>query len=228
MKQLFALLTALALTCALTACGGTDGQNTSAPASASPSVSQSGDEVSPSPSVPWESGETADVLVAYFSATGNTAEIAASLQSILDADLYEIVPQVPYTSEDLNYSNDSCRANQEQNDPTARPTIDSSLESLDGYDVVFLGYPIWWGKAPKVIYTFLERYDLTGKTIVPFCTSGSSGIAGSLTELQALAPDALWLDGQRFSSGTSESTIAAWTSGLDPPLPANGAGQPDT
>ena len=98
---------------------------------------------------------------------------------------------------------------------------------MEDYEVIFLGYPIWWGDAPKIISTFLESYDLTGKTIVPFCTSGSSGIAGSLTELQALAPDALWLDGQRFSSGTSESTIAAWTSGLDPPLPANGAAGPD-
>ena len=119
------------------------------------------------------------VLVAYFSATGNTEGIAQHLQSILDADLYEIVPEVPYTDEDLNYSNDNCRANQEQNDPAARPAITGTLEHPENYNVVFLGYPIWWGQAPKVIYTFLESCDFGDATIVPFCTSGSSGIGSS-------------------------------------------------
>ena len=104
------------------------------------------------------------MLVAYFSATGNTENIAEHLVSILDADLYEIVPQVPYTSEDLNYSNDDCRANQEQNDPTARPSISGNVENMEDYDVIFLGYPIWWGDAPKIISTFLETYDFDGKT----------------------------------------------------------------
>ncbi len=177
-------------------------QSTS-PASSTPGAGKSDEETA-------EGG----VLVAYFSATGNTEDIAQHLQSILDADLYEIVPEVPYTDEDLNYSNDSCRANQEQNDPAARPAITGTLEHPENYDVVFLGYPIWWGQAPKVMYTFLESYDLGDATIVPFCTSGSSGIGGSLDDLHALAPEANWLDGQRFSSGADQDEVAQWVDSL--------------
>lgn len=157
------------------------------------------------------------VLVAYFSATGNTEGIAQHLQSILDADLYEIVPEVPYTDEDLNYSNDNCRANQEQNDPAARPAITGTLEHPENYNVVFLGYPIWWGQAPKVIYTFLESCDFGDATIVPFCTSGSSGIGSSADGLQELTENARWLDGQRFSGSASQNTVASWVQGLDLP-----------
>ena len=158
--------------------------------------------------------EGTDVLVAYFSATGNTENIAEHLQAILDADLYEIVPEVPYTSEDLNYSNDDCRANQEQNDPNARPAIDGSVDNMEDYEVIFLGYPIWWGDAPKIISTFLESYDLTGKTIVPFCTSGSSGIGSSASALESLTSGAQWLDGQRFPGSASQDTVAQWVDGL--------------
>lgn len=159
--------------------------------------------------------EGADVLVAYFSATGNTENIAEHLVSILDADLYEIVPQVPYTSEDLDYSNSDCRANQEQNDPTARPAISGGVEDLEDYEVIFLGYPIWWGDAPKIISTFLESYDFDGKTIVPFCTSGSSSIGGSVSDLEALTDGATWLEGQRFSGSASQETVAQWVGSLD-------------
>ena len=158
--------------------------------------------------------EGADVLVAYFSATGNTENIAEHLTSILDADLYEIVPEEPYTSEDLDYSNSDCRANQEQNDPTARPAISGSVEDLEDYEVVFLGYPIWWGDAPKIISTFLETYDFDGKTIVPFCTSGSSSIGGSVSDLEALTSGAAWLDGQRFSGSASQETVSQWVDSL--------------
>ncbi len=158
--------------------------------------------------------EGADVLVAYFSATGNTEIIAEHLVSILDADLYEIVPQVPYSSEDLNYSNDDCRANQEQNDPTARPSISGSVENMEDYEVIFLGYPIWWGDAPKIISTFLETYDFDGKTIVPFCTSGSSSIGGSVSDLEALTSGATWLEGQRFSGSASQETVSQWVDSL--------------
>ena len=227
MKRMFTILTALTLACALTACGETGTQS-------NPGQSQTQQEGTPSvgeTSVPEQSAppasstpetgesgeETAEggVLVAYFSATGNTEGIAQHLQSILDADLYEIVPEVPYTDEDLNYSNDSCRANQEQNDPAARPAITGTLEHPENYDVVFLGYPIWWGQAPKVMYTFLESYDLGDATIVPFCTSGSSGIGGSLDDLHALAPEATWLDGQRFSGGASQDEVTQWVDSLD-------------
>ena len=159
--------------------------------------------------------QTPQVLVAYFSATGNTASVAAELQTVLDASLFEIVPELPYTSEDLDYNNDSCRANQEQNDPDARPAISGTLEDPQTYDVIFLGYPIWWGQAPKILYTFLEQYDFSGKTIVPFCTSGSSDIGASAEPLAALEPDATWLDGQRFAADASAESIADWVETLD-------------
>ena len=174
----------------------------------------------PEPEPEPEGGET---LVAYFSATGNTETIARHLQSILGADLYEIVPEVPYTDEDLNYNNDDCRANQEQNDPNARPAISGSVEHMEDYDVVFLGYPIWWGQAPKIIHTFLESYDLDGVTIVPFCTSGSSGVGSSAANLHALAPNANWLPGQRFSGSASDSAVASWVESLELPEPAGDA-----
>lgn len=121
---------------------------------------------------------------------------------------------VAYSSADLDYNSD-CRANREQNDPSARPAISGEDIAPEDYDVIFLGYPIWWGKAPKIICTFLERYDFTGKTIVPFCTSGSSGIGGSLSELQALAPGADWLDGQRFSGSASLTEVQNWVEELN-------------
>ena len=226
MKRLIPILTTLTLLLGLVACGqaGTqsnpDQSQTQQEGTSSVGEPSAPDQsTSPASSTPGAGGsdeETPEggVLVAYFSATGNTEGIAQHLQSILDADLYEIVPEVAYTDEDLNYSNDSCRANQEQNDPAARPAITGTLEHPENYDVVFLGYPIWWGQAPKVMYTFLESYDLGDATIVPFCTSGSSGIGGSLDDLHALAPEATWLDGQRFSGGASQDEVAQWVDSL--------------
>lgn len=159
----------------------------------------------------------AKVLVAYFSATGNTENIAQHLETVLDADLYEIVPQQPYTSADLNYGSSNSRAEQEINDPNARPVISGSVSNMDDYDVVFIGYPIWWGQAPKIIYTFLESYDFSGKTIVPFCTSASSGIGGSISGIQALAPNANWLSGQRFSGSASLFSVESWVNSLGIP-----------
>lgn len=110
----------------------------------------------------------AHILIAYFSATNNTESVANHIKTTLGdkADIYEIVPETPYTSADLNYNTD-CRANREQNDPNSRPAISGSVDNMEQYDVIFLGYPIWWGQAPKIMYTFLESYDLSGKTIVP-------------------------------------------------------------
>ena len=164
--------------------------------------------------------EETRVLVAYFSATGNTENIAGHLEAVLDADLYEIVPQNPYTSADLNYNNSDSRASREQNDADARPAISGSVDNMEDYDVVFLGYPIWWGQAPKTVYTFLENYNFEGKTIVPFCTSGSSGIGSSATNMHDLAPDANWLSGQRFSGSADSSAIESWVDGLDLPAVA--------
>ena len=154
------------------------------------------------------------VLIAYFSATNNTEGIANHLDAILDADLYEITPETPYSAADLDYNAD-CRANREQNDASARPAISGSVENVEQYDVIFLGYPIWWGQAPKIISTFLESYNLSGKTIVPFCTSGSSGIGSSATNLRVSASGATWMDGQRFSGGASRSTVEDWVDGLE-------------
>lgn len=232
MKRIFTLLTALTLACALTACGGTGTQinagqsQTQQEGTASMEEPSAPDQSTPPTSSTPEAGESGEetaegsVLVAYFSATGNTESIAQHLQSVLEADLYEIVPEVPYTDEDLNYNNDSCRANQEQNDPAARPAITGTLENSEDYDVVFLGYPIWWGQAPKVLYTFLESCDFADATIVPFCTSGSSGIGSSATNLQSLAPSANWLSGQRFSGSASRDAVASWVEELDLPAPA--------
>lgn len=155
------------------------------------------------------------ILVAYFSATNNTETIANYIQSYLNADIYEILAAVPYTTADLNYNSD-CRANREQNDPTARPEINGSAKNIEQYDVIFIGYPIWWGQAPKIIYTFFESYDydFSGVTIIPFCTSGSSPIGSSATNLHNLAPNANWLDGQRFSGSTSSQTVTTWVNSI--------------
>ena len=166
-------------------------------------------------STPNEGGR---VLIAYFSATNNTKNIANHLDVILDADLYEITPEQPYTSADLNYGDSSTRATVEQNDPTARPAISGSVDNMEQYDVIFLGYPIWWGQAPRIISTFLESYDFNGKIIVPFCTSGSSGIGSSAMNLHALANNAIWADGQRFSGSASRSAVETWVNGLSLPI----------
>ena len=155
------------------------------------------------------------VLVAYFSATNNTEGVANHLKAILEADLYEITPETPYTSADLNYSNDSCRANREQNDASARPAISGKVENMEQYDVIFLGYPIWWGEAPRIINTFLESYDLSGKTIAPFCTSASSPMGSSATRLQELTDGTTWLEGQRFSGNASVADVQSWVDTLN-------------
>lgn len=157
--------------------------------------------------------DSAKVLVAYFSATGNTEKAAGYIAEETGGTLYEIVPQIPYTEDDLKYYTD-CRADKEQKDPLARPAISGSVEDMASYDVIFLGYPIWHGQAPKIIYTFLESYDLSGKTIIPFCTSASSGMGSSASNLQPLASVATWLSGKRFSSSPSKSEVEEWVNGL--------------
>lgn len=158
--------------------------------------------------------EGADVLVAYFSATGNTENIAEHLQTILGADLYEIVPEDPYTSADLDYTDSSSRSQVEGRDPDARPAISGGVENMEDYEIIFLGYPIWNGQAPRIISTFLEAYDFDGKTIVPFCTSGSSGIGSSARNVEGLTSGATWLDGQRFSGSASQDSVEQWVNSL--------------
>ena len=158
---------------------------------------------------PSTTGNT--TLVAYFSRTGNTKPLALYSAEILNADTFEIEASVPYTDDDIKYYTD-CRADREQSDPTARPEIANAVDNMAQYDTIILAYPIWHGQAPKIIYTFLESYDFSGKTIIPFCTSASSGIGFSATNLHTLAPDAVWKDGRRFPAGTSKETIAEWLS----------------
>lgn len=212
MKKTISFLLFLAVMFSLAACGsaaapGNDGSAPS-PEAGTPEASPADRPESGNTSEP-DSGEQ-KILIAYFSATNNTENIANHLNGILDADLYEIVPETAYTSDDLNYNDSSSRSSQEQNDPDARPAISGSVDSMEQYDVIFLGYPIWWGEAPRIINTFLESYDFSGKTIVPFCTSGSSGIGSSATNLQSLASSATWQEGRRFSGSASLSTVESW------------------
>lgn len=160
------------------------------------------------------SEESSKILVAYFSATNTTKGVAETLAEDLHADLYEIVPANPYTADDLNYNDKNSRTSLEMNDASARPEIANAVENMDHYDVVFVGYPIWWGKTPRIMSTFMEQYDFSGKTLIPFCTSASSGIGSSASELEKLTDGAVWLDGHRFSGSDSKDTIAEWVNGL--------------
>lgn len=155
------------------------------------------------------------ILVAYFSATGSTRGVAEHIADIVGADLFEIAPEEPYTGADLDYRDASSRASREQDDPAARPAIHGEVEDMGQYGMVFLGYPIWHGQAPKIISTFLEGCDLSGKTVIPFCTSGGSGIDGSEGALNALAPQARWRSGERFGAGASREAVKDWVDGLE-------------
>lgn len=225
MKRTPFLFLTSALLLALTACGpaGTgsnpepDEHISASTALETPPANQPEDSAPPADETPeGPAGDKPKILIAYFSATNNTENIANYLEEILDASLYEIVPETPYTADDLNYNDSSSRSSREMNDPNARPAISGSVDDMELYDVIFLGYPIWWGQAPKIICSFLERYDLSGKTIVPFCTSGSSGIGSSAANLQSLAGNAVWLEGQRFSGSASRSDVETWVNGLNP------------
>lgn len=168
--------------------------------------------VEPTP-VPVETPQEAKTLVVYFSNTGNTKTIAEYISEELGADLFEIIPAVPYTSADLDYNDSSSRSTIEQNDSSSRPEIANTVENMEQYDTIYLGYPIWWGRAPQIMSTFLESYDFDGKTIVPFCTSASSGIGSSDTNLHGLtSPGTNWLAGKRFPGGASRDAVAEWLS----------------
>ena len=161
------------------------------------------------------SKENTDILVAYFSCTGTTKSLAEYVAGYLNADLYEIEAETPYTSKDLDYNTSGSRANKEQDDAGARPAISGKVEDMDKYQTVVLAYPIWWGQASRIISAFLESYDFKEKMIVPFCTSHSSGIGSSDTNLHSLVDGSTeWKDGKRFAAGTSEKEITEWLSGL--------------
>ena len=153
-------------------------------------------------------------LVAYFSASGVTAKVAETLSEAIGADLYEIEPEVPYTKEDLDWTDKQSRSTIEMNDPASRPAIAGKRDNMDDYDTVFVGFPIWWYVAPHIINTFLESYDLTGKTIIPFATSGGSGMGKSNEKLMPSCTGAKLIEGKVFNHSTSHKELTAWVDGL--------------
>ena len=174
-----------------------------------------GEENGGNDKIPDKDEDTANILVVYFSATNNTKSVAEKIHVESKSDIFEIIPAVPYTSADINYHNSDCRAVVEQRNPSARPAIGNRVENFAEYDVVFIGYPIWGNDAPRIIYTFLDSYDFSGKTLIPFCTSGGSGIGGSERNLKAYKTNVTWLNGREFSRSTSSQTIATWLNGLN-------------
>lgn len=179
------------------------------------------DTASTAPEGDAESADTAAVqtaegksLVVYFSATGTTKGVAEKIAAITGGDLYEIEAAQPYTEEDRNWHDDNSRTTHDQNDPSFRPEIGSELPSLEGYDTVYLGFPIWWGQEPRILDTFVESCDFDGITVIPFCTSGSSGIGSSGKNLEANAGSGTWLSGERFGGGVSEDELRAWIGSL--------------
>ena len=154
------------------------------------------------------------ILVACFSATGTTKDAAEALARALGGDLYEIRPQRPYTGADLDWHDKASRSSLEMADEKARPAIAGPLPDMGPYGTVFIGYPIWWGIAPRIVQTFVEKCDLSGRTVIPFCTSGGSPFAQSADRLEAAAPSAHWLPGRRLAAGTGEADVLAWAKEL--------------
>lgn len=153
-------------------------------------------------------------LVAYFSASGVTAKVAEKLAEAIGADIYEIEPAIPYTKADLNWMNKKSRSTIEMNDPHSRPAIKGTRDNMADYDTVFVGFPIWWYVAPTIINTFLESYDLTGKTIIPFATSGSSGMGETNAKLLPSCKGAKLLEGRRWNGRVSTQELVDWANGL--------------
>lgn len=149
-------------------------------------------------------------LVVYFSASGITREVSKRLAEKMEASLFEIEPQQSYSRADLNWNDSESRSSLEMKDPNSRPAIKNQVQNMDQYDVIFIGFPIWWYREPSIIDTFMESYDFSGKTIVPFATSGGSGMGNSSQNLQKLAPDAIVKEGKRFGSRTSGTELAKW------------------
>ena len=153
-------------------------------------------------------------LVAYFSASGVTAKVAENLSDALGADLFEIVPKVRYTKADLDWRDKTSRSTIEMNDPSSRPEIESLRDNVADYDTIYVGFPIWWYVAPTIINTFLESYDLASKTIIPFATSGGSGMGKTNEKLQPSCPGAKLMDGKVWKKNSKADELAAWAEDL--------------
>lgn len=160
------------------------------------------------------SASESGTLVVYFSCTGTTKGVAETIAEVTGGDLYEIIPEESYTSEDLDYYDDNSRTSIEQNDTSARPEISSEIDNWNAYSTVYIGYPIWWGQEPRIMDTFVERYDFTDKTVIPFCTSGSSGVGNSASNMEGLAGKGTWMEGKRFGAGASTEEISEWINEL--------------
>ena len=177
------------------------------------SADKSEDIYNPVPTpTPTPAGQKA--LVVYFSCTGTTKGVAEKIVETPGADIWEIAPAEPYTSADLNYNDESSRCCREHNNPAIRPALAENCAAVANHDVIFIGYPIWWGKAPNIIYTFLESHNLEDKTLVPFCTSASSPLGTSDTDLHNAAQKADWKAGRRFGYSTSAKTVSDWIAEL--------------
>ena len=209
MKKFLAMLLGLIMTISLFACGN-DGDKNSTPSSASnteDSRNSSDDNSTP----------TRNTLVVYFSGSGNTERVAKYIAEATDGTLFELLPVNPYTNADLNYNDSTSRVSREHNDEKLRSvelTI-TTPENFNEYDVVFIGYPIWWGIAAWPVNNFVKNNDFSGKTVIPFATSASSGMGQSGTNLRDMAGTGNWLAGQRFSSGASKSAVETWINDLN-------------
>lgn len=208
MKRLIALLAIIALTLTFVACS-SDSNSDNTTAQSKEETSAQTNETKES--IPAKDDAVSEKsLVVYFSATGNTKGVAEKIAAVTGADTYEILAAQPYSDDDLNYNNDDSRATKEQNDKTIRPEIGSEQLDLSAYDTIYLGYPIWWGQAPRIMDTFVESYEFTGKTVIPFCTSGSSDIGTTGDDLEANAGSGNWLKGKRFAGGTTQAEVEEW------------------
>lgn len=220
-KRLWSILLAGTMLFSLTACTGNGGAETESSASQSQESSQpeSSAAEEPSASEPESSvtaAENGDILVVYYSATGNTEQAAEYIAEVTGGDLFELEPAEPYTDEDLNWTDDNSRVSREYADESLRDVelVSTTVENWDSYDTVYIGYPIWWGIAAWPVNGFVSANDFTGKTVIPFATSSSSGMGESGELLAELAGTGDWQEGQRFSSGVSETDVTEWVNNL--------------
>lgn len=218
MKKLTALLLSVVLVLSLAACGSTNkpASSTTQPETSAPTEQPESSSTAPAESEPETQPETGKTLVVYYSASGNTERVAKDIAEAAGADLFEIVPTEVYTSEDLNWTNSDSRVSREHDDESLRdvPLTTTEVPDWDSYDTVFIGYPIWWGIAAWPVDTFVKNNDFTGKTVIPFATSSSSGMGQSGSLLADMAGTGEWQEGQRFSSGVSSDDVQSWVNGL--------------
>ena len=223
MKKLTALLLSVVLVLSLAACGSankpassTTQPETSAPTEQPTTAPTESASTASSETEPETQPETGKTLVVYYSASGNTKRVAEDIAEATGADLFEIVPTEVYTSDDLNWTNSDSRVSREHDDESLRdvPLTTTEVPDWDSYDTVFIGYPIWWGIAAWPVDGFVKANDFTGKTVIPFATSSSSGMGQSGSLLSEMAGTGDWQEGQRFSSGASSSDVQSWVNGL--------------